>query len=205
LIAVGRHVAIKSFNVAIEAIALANKRAGKTQCELVLVGDGPERLPLERLAKTLRADRAVRFTGWLDNVNAREELDRSDALIVPSTFEGYSVVVLEALAQGRPVLASQNVTAAIDRNNGSGALVFHDSGDANALANQIEQLANNRDELERRAAAARAIAEEWPAERAVQIMQRVLGQAGYGRRIIAENPPDIPSLNKHRIRPASRS
>ena len=181
LIAVGRHVPAKAFEVAIEAVALANRNAGRRLATLELVGDGPERKSLEALARSMSLDDAVRFSGWIENDQVWKRLREADVLVITSKFEPYGVVVLEALANGRPVLASDQVVAALDRDDRKGAIFFHPAGDPEPLARQIKTLAENRNVLETSAAAARAIAEEWPLTRAAVILQPVLDQVNQHR------------------------
>jgi glycosyltransferase involved in cell wall biosynthesis len=177
LVAIGRFVSLKQFEVAIEAVALANKRAGYQLAELVLAGDGQERANLETLTRSSGCETSVSFPGWLEPGEVHEELIRSDALVVTSSFEPYGVVVLEAMAAGRPVLASQGVMAAQDRDEGTGAVLLHPFGDVECLANQIVSLAIDRELLARGALAARATAEKWPSSRAAAIIGRLVNQA----------------------------
>src|SRR5262245_28388129 len=141
LIAVGRQVPVKAFDVAIAAVDLANKSAGRHVATLELIGDGPARQRLAAFAGSLRADGFVEFSGWLENGEVWRRLRDGDALVVTSRFEPYGVVVLEALANGRPVLASDRVVAALDRDNGCGAILFHPAGEPERLAQQIRMLA----------------------------------------------------------------
>ncbi len=105
----GRLVALKCVDVLLEALADALAR---TPMRLVVVGDGPERERLQRLARRLglagRADGgdAVRFTGWLPQAECAAQLRRADALVLPSVHECGGAVVLEAMAMGRPVIAA---------------------------------------------------------------------------------------------------
>lgn len=72
------------------------------QCELVVIGDGPLRAQLEN-----RRVRGVRFEGVLPHDRVLEILEGTRCLVVPSEwYEVQGMVVLEAMALGRPVLAS---------------------------------------------------------------------------------------------------
>ena len=177
LTAIGRHVPVKAFEVAIEAVALANRRAGYRVATLEVIGDGPERKHLEDLARSLGLEDEVEFPGWLSNDAARKRLRDADALVVTSKFEPYGVVVLEALASGRPVLASGGVIAARDRDDGFGAFLFHPAGDVEFLAQQIKLLAGDQNVLRMASEAARAIAEEWPLTRAAAMLQLAFDHA----------------------------
>jgi glycosyltransferase involved in cell wall biosynthesis len=74
---------------------------------LVIGGDGPERAALERRASELGLGDTVRFTGRLDEAELTDVYRAADVSVVPSVaLEGFGLVVLEALACGTPVLAS---------------------------------------------------------------------------------------------------
>lgn len=174
LIAIGRHVSVKCFDVAIHAVDLVNRNPGKTIVELELVGDGAERANLERLAESLHLAGVVKFSGWQDNASVWSRLRAADALVIPSRFEPYGVVVLEALASGRPVFASDQVIAALDRDDGSGAIQFHKVGDSRNLAQQIQFVFDHRAALVEYSNAARALAEKWPLELAPIILESAI-------------------------------
>lgn len=70
------------------------------------VGDGDDRPRLEALAHQQGVADAVRFTGRIDEADKADVLRLADAFALPSTGEGFGIVVLEALACGVPVVAS---------------------------------------------------------------------------------------------------
>lgn len=184
LIAVGRLVEVKQFEVAIKAVALTNARATQRTVELVFVGDGPERVTLESTAKSLRCADAIHFCGWLEGEELFRQIESADALVLTSSFDAYGVVVLEAMARGRAVLASDRVVAALDRDDGSGAIQLHPAGDAEVLAQQVELLANDNERLLRASFAARAIAEKWKPQRAASILDGVLIESKRGAMLV---------------------
>jgi|GEM_PF-1070345 glycosyltransferase involved in cell wall biosynthesis len=184
LIAVGRLSPVKQFNVAIEAVGLVNRTAGHTIAELDIAGDGPERASLEEFAREQGASACVTFLGWLEAKEIRPQIEKADLLLITSAFEGYGVVALEAMAAGRAVLASDVVIAAIDRDEGTGAIVFHQVGNARDLAEQIRSFAADRERLYRASVAARATAEKWPPSRAIEILGQSIGRTSEGRRLI---------------------
>lgn len=189
LLAIGRLAPEKGFETAIKAVALANENSSGTVAELSIIGEGAERESLERLAISLGLGSAVQFTGCVDNSIVFSYLRDSDVLVVPSTFEPYGVVVLEALASGRPVLASDKVIAAIDRDDSSGAIRFHAVEDSNRLGEQIMQLAHDRVALVNAAQAARSIAEAWKPQRAAEILRDILNDRSQrGEYLIDHNP-----------------
>ncbi len=74
---------------------------------LLTVGDGPEQPKLESLATNLGLNGRVRFTGRLKREVFLGYLAGADALVLNSTHEGLPHVVLEAMALGKPVVATR--------------------------------------------------------------------------------------------------
>jgi glycosyltransferase involved in cell wall biosynthesis len=100
---VGRLVPGKGVDVLLRALAgaaLADTGAG-----CLVVGDGPERCALERLAAELGVRDRVAFAGWRED--ARDLVAALDVLAVPSREDGSPLVVLEALGAGVPVVGSR--------------------------------------------------------------------------------------------------
>ena len=96
---------IKEKNVDLLLRALVPVREGIPDLRVLVVGDGPERLALERLARDLGLAGAVRFTGFLpryDDVIAAMKASR--VFVLPSTREGFGIAALEAMACGLPVV-----------------------------------------------------------------------------------------------------
>ena len=100
---VGRLVEVKGVEVLLEASRLALTRA--PSLELILVGDGPSRPRLERQAREKLGARA-RFVGPLPPEKIARWMAAADVVCLPSYSEGCPNVVIEALACGRPVVAS---------------------------------------------------------------------------------------------------
>ncbi len=71
---------------------------------LVVAGDGPRRRTLEAEAKTLGVRERVHFLGWRDD--APQIMAALDVLLMPSLWEGFGLVMLEAMAQTIPIIGS---------------------------------------------------------------------------------------------------
>lgn len=69
---------------------------------LIIVGDGPERLFLEQLARELGMESKVRFVGFQRETERYYSL--ADVFVLPSTYEGWGIVLTEAMASGVPCL-----------------------------------------------------------------------------------------------------
>lgn len=76
----------------------------RTPAQVRIVGEGPERGRLEALAQTLDLGDQVRFVGAHDNT--ADFMAAADVVVMSSLWEGFGLVVAEALALGRPVVAT---------------------------------------------------------------------------------------------------
>ena len=144
----GRLSPEKGHHILLEAMA---RLGGDTPVRLLLVGDGPERENLETQAEILGISNRVIFAGQQDNM--RDWYEAIDLFVLPSLSEGLPFVVLEAMALGKPVLASRvgAVPEVIDEGVNGWLLP---PGDAELLATSIASLLKDRNRL--RAAGARA-------------------------------------------------
>jgi colanic acid/amylovoran biosynthesis glycosyltransferase len=104
LVTIGRLSMEKGHLLLVEAAAEL-VRAG-LPLELVFVGDGELRPELEASIARHGLPERVRITGWASGDQVRGWLERSRALVLPSFGEGLPVVLMEALAAGRPVVTT---------------------------------------------------------------------------------------------------
>lgn len=104
LVCVGRLSPQKGQLLLIEAAAKL-KQSG-ADFELVLVGDGELRELIEAAIREHDLGANVRITGWSSNDEVRKEIVAARALVLPSFAEGLPVVIMEALALGRPVVST---------------------------------------------------------------------------------------------------
>ena len=104
LVCVGRLAEQKGQLVLLEALALV--AADGIDFEMTLAGDGPLRLALEEQVRILGLEGRVRITGWLDGEAVRREIFNARLMVLPSFAEGLPVVLMEALALGRPVVTT---------------------------------------------------------------------------------------------------
>jgi glycosyltransferase involved in cell wall biosynthesis len=101
---VGRLVPEKAQRLLIEAAAEVCARG--IDVRLSLAGDGPERQPLERLARDLGVGSRVEFLGAVAHTEIDRLLEQTDVFCLPSFAEGVPIVLMEAMAMGIPVVAS---------------------------------------------------------------------------------------------------
>lgn len=103
LLCVGRLSKEKGQLLLVEAAATL--AAAGQPIDIVLAGDGPMRPEIESLIGRSGLGDRVRITGWLDADGIRSEMRQARALVVPSLSEGLPVVIMEAMAHRRPVVA----------------------------------------------------------------------------------------------------
>ncbi|MBN2192634.1 MAG: glycosyltransferase [Polyangiaceae bacterium] len=103
-VCVGRLCEQKGQLVLVEAAA--RLRSQGTEFELLLVGDGEMRGPIEALITQRGLAGTVRILGCLAGHEVKAEIERSRAFVLPSFAEGLPVVIMEALAAGRPVIST---------------------------------------------------------------------------------------------------
>lgn len=115
--------------------ALAKLAEEEHVFEMVLAGDGPMRAEIEERIGRLNLSGKVRITGWLSNESVRKHLLDARAMVLPSFAEGLPVVLMEALALGRPVVTTYVAgIPELVRSGKSGWLVPAGSVDDLALA-----------------------------------------------------------------------
>lgn len=102
LLSLGRLLHWKGFHLGLRAFARFVREFPRS--EYWLVGDGPERRNLERLAQELGVAEKVRFWGALPRAEALKKLAECDVLVHPSLHDSGGWVCVEAMAAGRPVI-----------------------------------------------------------------------------------------------------
>lgn len=95
----------KRVDILIQSFAKAFK--GNPNIKLKLGGDGPIKSSLEELAKCEGISEQVTFLGALERGQVKEEIAKSDAFVLSSEYETFGVVIIEALALGKPVVATR--------------------------------------------------------------------------------------------------
>jgi glycosyltransferase involved in cell wall biosynthesis len=102
---------------------------------LTIVGPGPMRQYLDDLITRLALDEKVRFTGFLQEKELAEIYRRSQIFVLPSSSEGMSYSLLEAMSYGKCVIVSEAAHSGIIRNGIEGLIFKVD--DVDDLANKI--------------------------------------------------------------------
>lgn len=141
VLAVGRLQTVKNHELLVRAIALL--RQEDQRWHLRILGEGPKRLEIEKLACKLGVHDFVCLPG---NVEHDESLwrqyDAADMFVLPSVSEGTPKVVLEAMARGCPVVASAVSGVPTAVKHGERGLLFP-SGDLPALVAAMRRMATD--------------------------------------------------------------
>jgi 1,2-diacylglycerol 3-alpha-glucosyltransferase len=154
-------------------------RAKRPDAMFVIAGEGPARESLKKLARELKIENAVRFIGYLDrNTDLPNCYASGDAFVFASRTETQGLVLLEAMAQGTPVVSTAELGTRSILTPGCGAYVVPEDEDQFAAA-AVEALALARDDPRR--TQLRAHAESWAslamARKLVTFYERVVGAA----------------------------
>jgi teichuronic acid biosynthesis glycosyltransferase TuaC len=152
MVTVAHLVARKRHEVVLRALARLDP---ERRPEYVVIGDGPCRSGLERLAGELGVADRVRFVGQLPNDRAVAEAAKCDLFVMPGVEEPFGVAFVEAMAAGLPAIGSRGEGGPEDIAAAGPGMVLVQPDDAEALAAEIARLTADRSELARLGAAAR--------------------------------------------------
>lgn len=104
LICVGRFCEAKGHLLLLDAVS--QLVSDGLRFKLVLIGDGPMRAEIEALIARLSLQEHVEVIGWASSSEVRQQILASRVMVQPSLAEGLPVVLMEALALGRPVIST---------------------------------------------------------------------------------------------------
>lgn len=168
---------LKGHDLALRALALAVKRSERP-FQYFIAGNGPDEQELKNLASRLGIDHGVRFLGWTEPQELRSYYLSSHVLIHPSPIhDPFPNAVLEGMAAGLAVLGSDVSGSVKDRvTHGYNGFV-HPAGDTRVLAEHIEFVLRNPDKIAEMGRRARLTAEQWPVERGVSVIRKILQDA----------------------------
>jgi glycosyltransferase involved in cell wall biosynthesis len=125
----GRLHKTKRLDILIKALAQI-KREGMDELKLLLIGEGPDRKRLEQIVQKEDLGDDVHFAGFISRGD--RVLNIFDIFVLPTTFEGCSNVLIEAMAKGLPIITTNIPSVAWMFENGKNALLF--------MKNSVEDL-----------------------------------------------------------------
>lgn len=104
IIYIGELIPLKGVHYLIQA--LNNIIAQSPQAHLTIVGEGKCRPDLEKMAEDMNLQDSIEFTSYLPPEKVKERMVQSDLLVLPSMTEGLPRVIIEAMAVGLPIIAT---------------------------------------------------------------------------------------------------
>lgn len=142
VLSVGNLIEIKGHAVLLRAFAHVLKVV--PDCRLEIIGEGSERENLVRLAETLRIAPRVRFRGRQNRKEVANAMKQCAVFALPSRYEGFGCVYLEAMAAGKPAIActGQGISEVIEHGK-TGMLVEPEN--EIELARALQTLLQNED------------------------------------------------------------
>ena len=140
IVCVGTLAQHKGHETLLEALKLLKDRNPSKLPATLIVGDGPLYEQLREKTRNLELDAHVIFTGFQNDV--RKILAAADFAVLPSLYESFGIVILEAMAEGKPVIASRTGGIPEIIIDGETGILFPPE-DSNLLAEAIEELTMN--------------------------------------------------------------
>jgi teichuronic acid biosynthesis glycosyltransferase TuaC len=148
LVTVAHLVARKRHAVVLHALA---ELAPRLTPDYLVIGDGPGRRPLERLAGELGLAARVRFVGQLEHERALAEARRCHLFVMPGVEEPFGVAFVEAMAAGLPAVGAAGEGGPEEIAAAGGGMLLVPPDDHRALALAIERALSDADGLGREA------------------------------------------------------
>lgn len=175
LISSGRLVnSMKGFDLSIKSVADVLK-SSNVPWQYIIAGTGPDQSILEDMAKYYGVQDNVIFMGWVEPDELVKLMASSHMMIHPSPIhDPYPNAILEGMAAGCVVLASDCCGSAQDRIiNGFNGMI-HKAGDINQLNEQLAFLVKNHEQLVNLSSNAVATANKWDISLGTSLLDRIL-------------------------------
>jgi glycosyltransferase involved in cell wall biosynthesis len=145
IVYVGQLVDRKGVDILIQAFA--RSKSGRSR-GLIIVGDGKLRPALEELAVRNGVNKDISFLGAMKTSDAHRIMASGSCLVLPSRFDGWGVVINEAISLGLPVIVSHRCGAAELAEHGQCGLIF-ESESVQQLATELDGLLGSRQAWDR--------------------------------------------------------
>jgi glycosyltransferase involved in cell wall biosynthesis len=169
---VGELIRLKGVNYLLAALQRVSREY--SQVRLTVIGDGDCRAELGRMAEEMGIAARVEFTGFLKPEKVKEHMLKSDVLVLPSLTEGLPRVIIEAMAVGLPIIATDVGSVKELVKNGENGFLIQPM-DVEALTKAILNLAGDRERTRKMGL---------KSQRLIQEAGDLYTMAGYARRYI---------------------
>lgn len=174
---VGRLHKIKGIDVLLNAVP---KLMEKMQhLHIYITGSGPEEGNLKKLVKTLNIEENVKFLGFASNGQKYPYYKSADVCVFPSLYETFGIVLLEAMALGKPIVASNVGGIPFLVEHGKNGLLF-DCGNVEDLAEKTRILLENKELREKMGKTGKEMVKKFSweiiAERTIAMYKEILSK-----------------------------
>jgi len=149
----------KGIDILLRAMSVVKCQVSNVKC--LICGDGNKRADYEKLAKELKIDKQIIFIGRVPDEDLVKYYNLADVFVLPSTdqSEAFGIVLLEAMACGLPVIASDLPgVRSVFENNKQGLRVI--PSDTKDLSNKLNQLLSSPEKIDQMGRAARELVEQ---------------------------------------------
>jgi glycosyltransferase involved in cell wall biosynthesis len=174
----GMLLKVKGVDILIKAIPMIKKSI--PDVHLLIAGAGKEETNLKNLLKELNVEENVKFLGVISGKKKYSYYKSADVCVLPSRFEGFGIILLEAMACGKSIVASNVGGIPTIVENEKTGLLF-ESGNVVDLAEKIITLLKDKELREKMGKAGRERAKEFTwekvVERTFQIYQKIKSEA----------------------------
>lgn len=177
LVAVGRLIRQKGFDLLLRALVKCEGAGRKAR--LIIVGEGPERAALTALAQELGVADRVLMAGFIADPAAYYA--HAEVFVLPSRWEGFGHVIVEAMACGAPVIAFDCPYGPADILGAGEGGVLVPPEDVDALAAAIDRLLGDTQERARLASGAASAAERFSQPRIAAAYARLIETVAAGQ------------------------
>ena len=103
IIGIGRLIKRKGFDFFIKVLSVLPKNINA-----IIIGDGPEKDNLIKLASSLNLTNRITMTGFISQEEKMQYLEKSDVFFLSSVHEGFGIVIQEAMQVGLPIISTNN-------------------------------------------------------------------------------------------------
>jgi len=170
IVSMGRLVHQKGFDQLLEAFSIC--RNWHKNWSLIIMGEGPKRDELEKLANRLGIKESVIFMGWTKDPYT--VLQQAEFYVLSSRYEGFPNALLEAMSCGLPVISYDCPSGPSDIiNHGENGLLLP-QGDLEAMVASIKRLMENKKERQRMGSCAREVVKKYSVEKVMMQWDRLL-------------------------------
>jgi glycosyltransferase involved in cell wall biosynthesis len=163
----------KGLDILLKGFSKVLKIFDKKNFKLVIVGEGPEKAYLKKLAEKLGIINSVIFTGFLPNENVQLYYDAADIFVLPSREESFGIVLLEAMAHKLPLIGADNGGIKDIIKHGVNGLLFETENIDSLVSDLVYLIKNEEDRINMGNEGMRLVWSEYNSEKVYSILNKI--------------------------------